>query len=463
MKQLFFLFLLTTNLTAGELFDMDALRDSSTLDGEVLQDWHLVAGHVPTRQKLITINVGEIWPGQTYRVPVRMIVPAEGKARGFHLTGGNSPPKLEQDAPIFELERDLIAGGIGLVKTVVQEPGAMGLRELGDRSEARFLQSLDPHDKVQYWAWPATMMRAITAAHAETEHFHSDGKVAMSGGSKNGATPSMAIIHDERMTAVMGSVSPIWDSPLRLCNREAWDELRAEVGDFRHPFLGGHYGPIFNRRALEAGRTWEDLQRFTADVSDSVFLSRNLEALRARRVAMLFHPGTHDFVAFDLAWGGAHHPDIPIYLAANTGHGVKGRHPQTERNNRNSSAFILRHFFPDEIDPLLSSPKLRYEKDGSRLTVRVQFPEGAGDESGRMFWIYDRPPDGSPGYIRDLIPEENSVEMKRDDTSQEWVATIELDLDRTRVDFFTNHRKTLRFRGKDYPTYLSSAYTRVSW
>ena len=38
----------------------------------------------------------------------------------------------------------------------------------------------------------------------------------------------MAIIHDQRMTAVHASVSPIWDSPLRLCDREAWDTL--EVG-----------------------------------------------------------------------------------------------------------------------------------------------------------------------------------------------------------------------------------------
>jgi len=75
-------------------------------------------------------------------------------------------------------------------------------------SEERFARTLNAHDKIQYWAWPATMMRAVTTAYAERDHFQV-GKVAMSGGSKNGATPSMAIIHDDRMTAVHATVSPI--------------------------------------------------------------------------------------------------------------------------------------------------------------------------------------------------------------------------------------------------------------
>jgi hypothetical protein len=33
----------------------------------VLQEWHVVKGAVPTRQKLVTILVIEMWPGQDYR------------------------------------------------------------------------------------------------------------------------------------------------------------------------------------------------------------------------------------------------------------------------------------------------------------------------------------------------------------------------------------------------------------
>lgn len=44
--------------------------------------------------------------------------------------------------------------------------------------------------------------------------------------------------------------------------------------------------------ALASGRSWEDLEPFVADISDGVFISRNLEVLRKRGVEMLFHPGT---------------------------------------------------------------------------------------------------------------------------------------------------------------------------
>jgi hypothetical protein len=75
MKQLVLLYLLgffqvlTTPTQALEVFDMDAMRDAATLEIKVLQDWRTVKGpNIATRQKLITINVGEIWPGQDYRL-----------------------------------------------------------------------------------------------------------------------------------------------------------------------------------------------------------------------------------------------------------------------------------------------------------------------------------------------------------------------------------------------------------
>ena len=70
---------------AAELFDMAAIRDASTLDVKVLKDWYPVRGEVMTRQKLITIRVGELVPGKEYRLPVRLIVPHDRKAKGFTL------------------------------------------------------------------------------------------------------------------------------------------------------------------------------------------------------------------------------------------------------------------------------------------------------------------------------------------------------------------------------------------
>ena len=66
-----------------KVFDMKEIRDPSTLQIKILQDWHRVKGVIETRQKLVSINVGDIWSGQEYRVPVRMVVPANHKAKGF--------------------------------------------------------------------------------------------------------------------------------------------------------------------------------------------------------------------------------------------------------------------------------------------------------------------------------------------------------------------------------------------
>jgi hypothetical protein len=63
------------------LFDVQELLDDSTLNLEVLQEWHVVKGAVPTHQKLVTILAAQMWLGQGYRIPVRMIVPAKRKAK----------------------------------------------------------------------------------------------------------------------------------------------------------------------------------------------------------------------------------------------------------------------------------------------------------------------------------------------------------------------------------------------
>lgn len=444
---------------SAAVFDMDAILEVDTLDIEVLQDWHTVAGPVDTRQKLVTINVGNLWEGQEYRVPVRMVVPKNEKAKGFHLTGGSTPSRLRMATKPGHLERKLLKSGVGLVFTVVQEPGSYGQRELATAANRRFLETLDPHYKIQYWAWPATLMRAITTAYAEAEHFE-QGKVAVTGSSKNGASPSMAILHDHRMTAVHATVSPIWDSPLRLCETEAWNELETQPGR-RGMFSGGNFGPTFNRAALATGHSWAELQKFTADIADDVFISRNLEQLRQRKVDMLFHPGTHDSVAYDIAWGGAHHQDIPIYLGANTGHGKRG-HPKREQDQQNKTAFLLKHFFPDQVQgELLLPPVTSHQITNETLKVMVKFPRHSKAESGRIWWMFDRAPDGSPNYLNELIPNENVAEMQYDATARAWTAEIEMKSGISHIDFFSNHRATLRHKGDSYATYLSCPYTRV--
>ena len=176
---------------------------------------------------------------------------------------------------------------------------------------------------------------------------------------------------------------------------------------------------------------------------------------------MLFPPGTHDMVAYDMAWGGAHHPSIPLYLGANSGHGKKG-HPNIEQDQQNKSALLLRHFFPDKVkEPLLTPPAIETKLTEDTLKVTVRFAPDSGEESGRIWWMNDRGSDGSPRYLKEPIPKKNTKEMTRESDSGVWTAEIKVDSNASRIDLFSNHRKTITYRENSYHTYVSSPYTRV--
>ena len=44
-----------------------------------------------------------------------------------------------------------------------------------------------------------------------------------------------------------------------------------------------------------------------------------------------------------------------------------------------------------------------------------------------------------------------------------WAVEIDLEAKAVRIDFFSNHRKTITYKFRKYPTYISSPYTRVSF
>ena len=101
----------------NSIFNTEEILDENTLETKTLQDWHPVGA---TRQKLIEINVAQWWPGQDYRIPVRLIVPLEGKAKGFSITGANPYETLMKDARPTDFQAKLLAGGVGIVKTFVK-------------------------------------------------------------------------------------------------------------------------------------------------------------------------------------------------------------------------------------------------------------------------------------------------------------------------------------------------------
>ena len=218
-------FAATLNAAEKPLFSTEEILDESTLETKTLQDWHIDTKTGTTRQKLVEINVAQWWPGQDYRIPVRLIVPLEGKAKGFSITGANPYETLMKDSQPTDFQEKLLAGGVGIVKTHVkaprQIPGKQGLEQEMGRV---FLEDLNPR-YTTVWIWSMTLMRATTAAYAEGDHFEK-GKVAGSGNSKNGIAPAVALINDERFTATCSDLAFAYYSPTRRADRE--EVARAE-------------------------------------------------------------------------------------------------------------------------------------------------------------------------------------------------------------------------------------------
>ncbi|MEM7143522.1 MAG: hypothetical protein AAF591_00210 [Verrucomicrobiota bacterium] len=452
------------------IFSTEEILDESTLETKVLQDWHTDTISGSTRQKLVEINVAQWWPGQDFRIPVRMIVPLEGKAKGFHITGANTVEFLSKDIKPNAFDARLLANGVGVVKTVVkpleQIPGKKGVEAKMNRL---FFKDLNPRYS-NVWIWTMTLMRATTAAYAEVDHFE-PGKVAGSGGSKNGISPAAALINDERFTATCSKVAFAWASPTRRLDRSALKKLNAaneaffeavRAGDITvskeraawyHSIMAGS-PKKFPAIAINAGKTWEEIDPFADHVLASICLTEHWDRLKERGADMFFEPGTHDYVAFDILWGAHNYPQLPTYYPANGGHSMQ-RHPKAERDSQNLEAFLWNHFFGGE--PLLIPPTASHEVDGDELKVSVRFENGPPAESGRLWWMYDRAPAGSAPFLHVPIPEDQWMEMDRDEETGAWTATIPLKKGASHIDVFSNHGKVVN----GYRQYLSSPYTRV--
>ncbi len=453
-----------------DIFNTEEILDESTLDIKTLEDWHTDKPTGSTRQKLIEIKVAEWWPGQDYRIPVRMIVPLEGKAKGFHITGGNPYEALMKDSKPNAFQAKLLANGVGIVKTVVkslnQIPGKQGLeQEMGQL----FLKDLNPR-YMKLWIFSMTLMRATTAAYAEVNHFEK-GKVAGSGGSKNGVAPAIALINDERFTATCSNRAPAYFSPTRRIDREEMGKVEAANKAF---FEAGKAGNVDLKKqrakwyqanmvgskrsvhelALKAGRSWDEIHNLADCLLSRLCVTENWDRLKERGVDMFFQPGSHDYVAYDILWGAQNHPQLPVYYEPNGGHQQKP-HSAAAKDNQNLNAFLWNHFFGGE--PLLQPPKSNYKIAKDKLSVSVSFNEGPQPINGRIWWIYDRAPAGSAPFLHEQIPADQWMDMERDAKTGAWTAAIPLKDGFSQIDFFSNHGRVVN----GYKQYISSPYTQV--
>jgi hypothetical protein len=320
------------------------------------------------------------------------------------------------------------------------------------------------------WIWSMTLMRATTAAYAETDYFEK-GKVAGSGNSKNGISPAVALINDDRFTATCSDHAFAYYSLTRRGDREAKSKVVAANRAFFEAVKAGEVdlnqerGRIYQRvmvgsegsmdkTALKAGRSMDELSDMKDRLLSSVCVTENWDRLMERGVDVLFQPGTHDYVAYDILWGAQNHPQVPVYYQANGGH-YQTPHVATAKDEQNRDAFLWHHFFGG--DALLKPPASSHKVDKDKLSVRVSFDEGPQPKSGRIWWIYDRAPAGSAPFLHAPIPEDQWMDMKHDAKTGAWTATIRLEEGASRIDFFSNHGRMVN----GYQQYLSSPYTRV--
>ena len=450
--------------TLDEPFHMPTMLDTSTLDIVVVEDWHVDTIDGTTRQKLINIHVDDWWEGVEIRVPVRLIVPLEGSVSGFVITGSGLEGTGEGDSSIDASKRVALDGGVGVVQAKIKPMDEYdGLPNSSDLGE-QFIKELDWR-YTELYLWPAIMMRSITAA------FHDElflpGPVVAYGASKNGIAPLVSSIHDERITAVRSNIAFTAFTPLRANDPEAVADVIAANNDFEaaraaeEPLPTGdqpwdYYTKGYNVAAFDAlraeGWSGSDIQRSLVRVADDFYVSENWEDLKRRGVAIFSLPGSHDWVAYDVPTASAMMPDMRTYIVPNGGHNRDG-HLEAPDDDVNAAFFAEQLF---GADGGLETPNIDATINGSSLDVTVTFPDGGVPEDSRIFWMYDRGPDGSSWYLYDLFPEENWLTMTG--SGSVWTASIPLEEGHSSIDLITTH--TVTVDGRTIP--ISAPYTRLS-
>ena len=446
--------------TPAEPFHMPTMIDASTLDPVILEDWHVDTIDGRTRQKLIDIHVDHWWDDVEIRVPVRLIIPLEGPVHGFVINGSGLTDDSPGDKSVSGAERMALDGGVGVVKTKIKSLKYYADLPSSNHLRARFMASLDWR-YTEYYLWGSIMMRAITAA-LDDELFH-PGPVIAYGNSKNGMTPMIAAIHDDRITAVRSTRASTTFSPIRAHDPIAVAEVASANEDFAMARAAGlpqgdqnwnYYNKGFKNLVEMAGAFgWTETEVLSSieRVADDLYVSENRSELAARGVEIFSLPGSHDWVAYDVPSSGEILPNLRTYIVPNGGHGRIG-HPSAPSDDVDAGFFAEQLFHADRG---LETPGVTTVIKGDVLEVTVTFPDGGDPEDSRIFWMYDRGPDGSSWYLYRLFPKENWTTMTGKGNTR--TASISLEPGRGSIDLLTTHTVTVG----QYTIPISAPYTRV--
>jgi len=452
-------------------FDLAAIRDGSTLETKVIQDWQATPKIPGVRHKLIEITVCEWWPGQKVRLPVTLWAPDSPKPCKNILVsnmGLSLKPALPAGAELELLTKQgvgLVMVGMGTIDAM--EPKGMlhlGMKEqLLRTKDARFTPA---------WIWGMSDMRALTAAFAEGTVFQ-PGKVLATGGSKRGVGAAICGIHDDRFTAIMPVVAPILGNPggayvrgsalfeERAQNDAFLEDLPKELPPTAKDALEKREQTRLNQsitreEALAAGWSEAEMRRMNDEAWNVCRIATHLDSVRRRGLEYFYHVGSNDNVCPALRQLGEMHPTFPLYILPGGQHGGPKssgytlQTPTQPEAGENLIAIARAHFFAHRSMP--STPKLDFEMQGTRLKVTVTFAKGGTPQRSTLSWSVNRHAPYTFAAEYDVWA--SSLMTPHSDGIT--TAEIEVAADAQTVDLISTHTHI----ENDLPLHFSSPYRR---
>lgn len=448
--------------SSSNLFDLESIRDASTLETDVLVDWRPLPQEPRLKQKFVEITVCEWWPGQRVRIPVTLVAPREG-GPCENLLLINMSLALKPATPNGEPLRLAKEKGVGIVMVgmgVIE--GMKPVNELHHGMREQLLKTKDLRYTTA-WIWGMSQMRGLTAALAETDVFQPS-KVLATGGSKRGIGSAVAGIHDDRFTAILPIVAPPLGDPggayvLKADKRRAeafnelsldrlakkgfefTDEMRAALDDRAVRRANTR---IMKSQAEAAGWSRSEIEDVNHRVWDASRIVNFLSQLDARGLQYFYNVGTNDGVTPALLELGRNHPEFPICIIPGGQHGGPSEAGYTRRVTvqeetlSNLEAFARTHFFGDRKP--MPGPRIRsvWNVAEKRLEVSVRFENGLEPESNTLWWTVDKSP------MHTYAAEYDSWESKamRRVGKGVYEANIAFEKQPGKLDFLSLHRHT---------------------
>jgi hypothetical protein len=333
------------------------------------------------------------------------------------------------------------------------------------------------------WIWGMSDMRGLTAAFTETKVFQPR-KVLATGGSKRGVGAIVAGIYDDRVTAILPVVAPIFGDPgnvyvrgsrlagIEAMNREFLEMLPPGANPWQLPATARKTLEERETRRLDQSITLEEataagwspaeVQQLNDEAWRVCRLEYHRERVRQSGLEFFYHVGTNDNVAPNLLALGEADPQFPIFILPGGQHGGPAtsgftkQTPSRPEAEDNLLAFARHHFFQEGSIPRPPQLDFTFDRQRSLLLVTVQ-GAGLADSAAsvgnhQLAWCEDRHPPYSFAAEYDRW---QSLPLSPDSAGR-WQAAIPVSAGAQQVDLVSTHTLS----PNRLPFHFSSPYRR---